>query len=112
MPMVQIDFGARGGLHRRHGRITNHDGLMVWALKKRIDARKKSKKNMTVCVRASWSSLPRVPGFYRSGRNSGPRHAAGRTNGYKKAALEYAADVKNKQKDLFTEQSIQNLFND
>ena len=88
-------------------------GLIVWALKKRIDAREKDQddKNraqqrlMILLVQSSRASIA-------LGEATAHAMQRGHTNGDMEAALKYAADVKHSQKDFLAEQGIHNIFDD
>lgn len=88
-------------------------GLIVWALKKRIDAREKDQdeKNraqqrlMVLLVQSTRASIA-------LGEATAHAMQRGRTNGDMEAALKYAADVKRSQKDFLAEQGIHNIFDD
>lgn len=88
-------------------------GLIVWALKKRVDAREKDQdeKNqaqqrlMVLLVQSTRASIA-------LGEATAHAMQRGHTNGDMEAALIYAADVKHKQKDFLAEQGIHNLFDE
>lgn len=88
-------------------------GLIVWALKKRIDAREKDQdeKNraqqrlMVLLVQSTRASIA-------LGEATAHAMQQGHTNGDMEAALKYAADVKHSQKDFLAEQGIHNIFDD
>lgn len=88
-------------------------GLIVWAMKKRIDAKDKDqeKKNrdqqelMVLIVQSTRASIA-------LGEATAHAMQRGYTNGDMEAALEYAANIKHKQKDFLAEQGIHNLFNE
>ena len=88
-------------------------GLIVWALKKRIDAREKDQddKNraqqrlMILLVQSTRASIA-------LGEATAHAMQRGHTNGDMEAALKYAADVKHSQKDFLAEQGIHNIFDD
>ena len=88
-------------------------GLIVWALKKRIDAREKDQddKNraqqrlMILLVQSTRASIA-------LGEATAHAMQRGHTNGDMEAALKYTADVKHSQKDFLAEQGIHNIFDD
>lgn len=88
-------------------------GLIVWALKKRIDAREKDQddKNraqqrlMVLLVQSTRASIA-------LGEATAHAMQRGHTNGDMEAALKYDADVKHSQKDFLAEQGIHNIFDD
>lgn len=88
-------------------------GLIVWALKRRIDAREKDQddKNraqqrlMVLLVQSTRASIA-------LGEATAHAMQRGHTNGDMEAALKYAADVKRSQKDFLAEQGIHNIFDD
>lgn len=88
-------------------------GLIVWALKKRIDAREKDQddKNraqqrlMVLLVQSTRASIA-------LGEATAHAMQRGHTNGDMEVALKYAADVKHSQKDFLAEQGIHNIFDD
>ena len=100
--MIQLDFGALVlAFVAAMGVPSAIMGLIVWVLKKRIDAREKDQdeKNST---RASIAL----------GEATAHAMQRGHTNGDMEAALKYAADVKHEQKDFLAEQGIHNLFDE
>mgnify|MGYP005768540097 FL=1 len=88
-------------------------GLIVWVLKKRIDARDKDQdeknkaqqKLMVLLVQSTRASIA-------LGEATAHAMQRGHTNGDMEAALKYAADVKHSQKDFLAEQGIHNIFDD
>lgn len=88
-------------------------GLVVWLLKRRIDARDKDmdEKNraqqrlMVLLVQSTRASIA-------LGEATAHAMQRGHTNGDMEAALKYAADVKHEQKDFLAEQGIHNLFDE
>ena len=88
-------------------------GLIVWALKKRIDSKdqdqeKKTKdqqKLMVLLVQSTRASIA-------LGEAAAHAMQRGHTNGDMEAALEYAANVKHEQKQFLDEQGIHNLFDE
>ena len=88
-------------------------GLIVWALKKRIDSKdqdqeKKTKdqqKLMVLLVQSTRASIA-------LGEATAHAMQRGHTNGDMEVALKYAADVKHEQKDFLAEQGIHNLFDE
>lgn len=88
-------------------------GLIVWALKKRMDAREKEQdeKNraqqrlMVLLVQSTRASIA-------LGEATAHAMQRGHTNGDTEAALKYAAEVKHSQKAFLEEQGIHNIFDD
>ena len=114
IPMVQLNLGALVlAFIAAMGVPSAVMGLIVWALKKRIDAREKDQddKNraqqrlMVLLVQSTRASIA-------LGEATAHAMQRGHTNGDMEAALKYAADVKHSQKDFLADEGIHNIFDD
>lgn len=112
--MIQIDLGALVAAFLAAMSIPSAVmGLIVWFLKRHIDARDKDqeKKNeaqqrlMVLLVQSTRASIA-------LGEATAHAMQRGHTNGDMEAALKYASDVKHEQKDFLAEQGIHNLFDE
>lgn len=88
-------------------------GLIVWTLKKRIDAKehdqdeknKAQQKLMVLLVQSTRASIA-------LGEATAHAMQRGHTNGDMEVALKYASEVKHEQKNFLAEQGIHNLFDE
>lgn len=112
--MIEIDFWALvAAFVAAMGVPSAIMGLIVWFLKRRIDARDKDleeknkaqQKLMVLLVQSTRASIA-------LGEATAHAMQRGHTNGDMEAALKYAADVKHEQKDFLAEQGIHNLFDE
>lgn len=86
-------------------------GFCFWLLKRHIDKKeqireeheKARKQNELLLVQGVFASIGLGEATALALKN-------GQTNGETEAALEYARDIKHKQKDFLTEQGINNIY--
>lgn len=88
-------------------------GLVVWALKRRIDEKDRELEDKNKAVQNIMLLLVQsTRASIALGEATAHAMQRGHTNGDMEAALKYAADIKHAQKDFLAEQGIHNIFDD